>query len=251
MIGNKYHILVAPNGFGKSSISCAFDNLKPQSLKVPESMTHQQDVKNIPFIEIVYNQGKDDMLLRADQDKNEIKKVFSVSVINSRVKPKATSNSGYNPHAKPKASMVIEPVVLVERIPERSAFSVKNSQFEEFLGSNVKVLPSFKVLLDNVSLLGKMIEIADRFNLKKRSLLKTIDIISNDIKNNTAKTDDLLTWIQDQKLSVLREIPELTELVAVVSILSDYTETQKYLLVYQFVKIYHNCPAISRTMAIG
>jgi AAA15 family ATPase/GTPase len=96
MLGNKFHLLVAPNGYGKSSLAAAFDSLKPRSLKIHPSLLHKDDEANKPKLEISYIEDGVEKTLKADDTCNEISKVFSISVINSKLKPRAVAKTGFN-----------------------------------------------------------------------------------------------------------------------------------------------------------
>ena len=71
MLGNKFHLLVAPNGFGKSSFAGAFSSLKPRSLKLPSSLLHKEDESNKAKIEISYSVDDIEMTVSADEGSNE------------------------------------------------------------------------------------------------------------------------------------------------------------------------------------
>src|SRR5690606_29848622 len=107
------------NGYGKSSFAAAFDSLKPRSLKIHPSLLHKNDAANVAEIEIVYTDAGVEKTIIADESRNEISKVFSVSVITSKLKPKAVAKTGFNQYMKPTASLIVEPIVLVDRIPGR------------------------------------------------------------------------------------------------------------------------------------
>jgi ABC-type cobalamin/Fe3+-siderophores transport system ATPase subunit len=56
MIGNKFHVLVAPNGFGKSSLAAAFRSLKPRSLKLSRDDFHARSEVLVPELELVISE---------------------------------------------------------------------------------------------------------------------------------------------------------------------------------------------------
>ncbi len=115
MIRNKIHIIVAPNGFGKSSIAQAFDGLKPKSMSLNDESIYKSKKENLPKIEIECVIDGVTKKLIADKNKNEISKQFSVFVINSKVKPKALAKTGFMPYAKPKPILHIDAIELVKK----------------------------------------------------------------------------------------------------------------------------------------
>ena len=79
---NKYNLLVAPNGFGKSSIAAAFNSLNLNRLSINKEIAHNQDATLLDRakIKIILDDGT---TLEADNSRNEISNYFKVYVINS------------------------------------------------------------------------------------------------------------------------------------------------------------------------
>src|SRR5574343_553133 len=110
IIPNKPSILVAPNGFGKSSLSTAFLSLNNNRILLAEEDFHLNNAANLPRIEIdfVENAGVAHNLF-ADNANNTIKDYFDYFVINNQVHAKATRQS-YNGFTQVRASMDIHPI---------------------------------------------------------------------------------------------------------------------------------------------
>ncbi|PDT48162.1 hypothetical protein CO661_09840 [Sinorhizobium fredii] len=69
---NKPNLLVAPNGFGKSSIACAFASLKPTKLEVPDDHRHGLEHNPQPSLSITYLEENGTTAVRtADETKND------------------------------------------------------------------------------------------------------------------------------------------------------------------------------------
>ena len=75
----KVNILVAPNGFGKSSITAAFNSLAKGKIKVEETDMHQKDTTLIPSLSIVL----DGVTLIANPTTNTINKEITCFIINN------------------------------------------------------------------------------------------------------------------------------------------------------------------------
>lgn len=87
---NRPNIFVAPNGFGKSSISAAFKSLTKMGMRLQKNEYRNADSNNSPFLSIVLSDGKkNEKLLFADIDTNIIDDVFDIEVINSPLKAKS------------------------------------------------------------------------------------------------------------------------------------------------------------------
>lgn len=238
MIGNKFHILVAPNGFGKTSIAQAFDSLRPRSLKVSTTVAHKNDETLVPSIEISYKYDGQDKVARADNSKNEIFKEFSVLVIKSRVKPHATSISGYNKFAKPKASMIIDPITLVEKVPERFKIKYNNEIYKIVFGHNMKILPDMDKILNCPIVLSNFLAKADELKLGRKGFWDSVNSVFHNMKEQKGNKLQMRNWIEQQLVPQLRNIPELARLVDLINHDSKSSEVDNFLLAYQFTKLY-------------
>ena len=84
ILPNKPSLLVAPNGFGKSSITAAFASLNQARLKLEDDHLHEASKANKPVLTIELKDVAGQIsVLTADETKNDISKVLDVYVINS------------------------------------------------------------------------------------------------------------------------------------------------------------------------
>ena len=88
-VANKPNILVAPNGFGKSSFATAFNSLNKNKIQLRESDYYCGNNENPPQITISYRDdaGETHELI-ADDSQNAIKDDISYFVINCRTEAK-------------------------------------------------------------------------------------------------------------------------------------------------------------------
>lgn len=238
MLGNKFHLLVAPNGFGKSSLAGAFSSLKPRSLKIPTSLLHKEDEANKAKIAITYSVNGVETTIKADEGSNDISKIFSVAVINSRLKPHAAAKSGYHQFAKPTASIIIEPIILVECIPKRPTKSISTSAFKQTFGASGKILPNIQSFLDNDLLLCGILSLPGIRRFSQKKVWKQLDPIIDDINARTGTAYQIVDWIESNKLAEFRAIPELAAIATILADFSELTEAERFLVAYQFAKAY-------------
>jgi hypothetical protein len=238
MLGNKFHLLVAPNGFGKSSLAGAFSSLKPRSLKLPPSLLHKEDEANKAKLEITYSVDGVETTVKADEGSNSISKTFSVAVINSKLKPRAVAKTGFNQFAKATASLIIEPIVLVERVPKRPAKSFATSTFKQAFGASGKILPNIQSFLEKDLLLSGILSLPDIGRFAQKSVWKQIDLIIDNINVQTGTADQILAWVAGKKLADFQAIPELAAIATLLADFSDLTEAERFLVAYQFAKAY-------------
>ncbi len=238
MLGNKFHLLVAPNGFGKSSLAASFDSLKPRSLKIHPSLLHKDDAANMPKLEVVYTDEGVEKTVKADDTCNEISKVFSVSVINSKLRPRAVAKTGFNQLAKPSASLIIEPITLVEKVPSRPGNDFAASGFKQAFGTAGKILPNIQDFLANDLLLSRILSLPDLGKFAQKKVWKLIEPIVAAINSQTGTAAQVLDWTKQNKLVEFKAIPELVALAELFDGFSQLSEVERFLTAYQFAKAY-------------
>lgn len=138
-IANKPNILVAPNGFGKSSFATAFNSLNRNRIQLSESDYHCRNNGNLPQITINYRDDAGEIHeLIADNNQNAIKDEISYFVINCRTEARGTRTymGGVS------ATIEIPDIVLIKTIPSRSDFNYSFRERQKAWGDNSKVLPN-------------------------------------------------------------------------------------------------------------
>ncbi|HNO74381.1 MAG TPA: hypothetical protein PKG49_01950 [Nitrosomonas mobilis] len=146
IIPNKPSLLVAPNGFGKSSFAIAFASLNAARLKLPAESCHRGDEGNKPKLTMsVETAGVAEELI-ADENKNEISAKFDIHVLSSRLRAKAKKRymGGFT---SVSASLEIDQVVLVDRIPQKVQFGYSLAACRKAFGKNGKILKSIEAVL--------------------------------------------------------------------------------------------------------
>jgi energy-coupling factor transporter ATP-binding protein EcfA2 len=145
ILPNKPSLMVAPNGFGKSSIATAFASLVPSKLKLDKDFFHKsnENLKPKLTLEIQRADGSIETLV-ADENGNTISSSIDVFVINSRLEAKATKRN-MGGFTSASASLQINEIVLVDKIPERVNFSYKATDARREFGANGKPFPTSTV----------------------------------------------------------------------------------------------------------
>ena len=140
ILPNKPSLLVAPNGFGKSSFACAFASLQNNKISVHDNHLHQnnQELEARLFIEY-QDQAGIVHSLRADPTSNTISEHFSWFVINNQIKAKGTGRN-IGDRTSISADITIEPITLIDTIPEQNNFSYSYTNQKSTFGKNGKIL---------------------------------------------------------------------------------------------------------------
>lgn len=154
-MANRPNILVAPNGFGKSSLATVFKSLKSNKIELDKDDYYMNDETNLPVLKLKLSTGE---ALEASRDANSISSYFRVYVINSQLKPKAIAQS-YGGRTIAKASMDIKPTVIIPTIPQKVKFDFSLKQMKQDFGNSGK-------LLSDISMLFKDFDFVDKISKK-------------------------------------------------------------------------------------
>lgn len=208
ILPNKPSILVAPNGFGKSSFAYAFALLQADKLTVRGYLCHRLDVDKRPRIFIRHQDADNTILdLEATDSSNEIRDKFDCFVINSQINAKGTGvNYG--------SELTIEPVALISNFPEKAKFKYSPKSIRSIFGINSKVLPNITELLSNSVLIKNIyanISILDK--LLESQTQQHISEFIQELNHQSGTVLKLLNWIEEYKLEALISISPLNDLM--------------------------------------
>lgn len=153
---------VAPNGFGKTSIATAFKSIKQSNLDIDEDDKYMNDMSRDSLIQLTDAQGNTYL---ANSTSNTISQTFSTFVINSQVKPKASSRS-FGGFSAASPSLVVDPIILVNTIPSTAEFAYSFISMKTFYTSSVGKL------LCNLTTMLKSSPFVHSISKNKEALLK-------------------------------------------------------------------------------
>lgn len=179
MHANHPNILVAPNGFGKSTIAVTFKGLQSGKLELKRNDIYLCDETNIPSLRIKLS-GDNVGTYCADNTQNTITALADVTVINNPVYAKNTGRNMGSYHTA-SAELGVEPIILCANVPSNATL---NYQFRTLTGSfgagHQKLFLNLNNVFNNTD---NLINIASN----KRTLIECID----QIKPKTAILDFL------------------------------------------------------------
>ena len=237
IISNKPSVLVAPNGFGKSSLAIAFNSLNNNRINLDKDYYHENNSNFTPKITLSFERDRTSSTLEADNSKNEIFKEFSCFVINSQLYARGIGSR----FGTATATMNIEDIVLVDKMPEKAFFNYKYNTFKNLFGINSKILPNIEDLLSNKMLIISLFEKRDFFhkaiNAKNKGIITTFIDKINALSPSISK-DKILENIG----SDLSDLQKNTYLKAIADIIKNYetNEVSSYLSAIQFIWLYNN-----------
>lgn len=162
---NRPNILVAPNGFGKTSFAVAFNSLKSNHLELDGVNYYNGADTNFPVLRLKLSTGES---LEADYNHNTISDHFDVFVINCQLKPKATAQR-YGGRLIARASMDIKPTIMIKTIPQRINFDYSFTRNKRDFGINGKLLTDISDIYNNPN---SMIQISEKVNFGEFGLVR-------------------------------------------------------------------------------
>ncbi|EHU9455701.1 hypothetical protein L3I75_004623 [Vibrio vulnificus] len=231
---NKPCVLVAPNGFGKSSLACAFKSLKSNKLDLKDDDFHNGDLSLLPELTVELNNVK----YLADTNQNEIYGNFDYFVINNPIvaKAKQMKMGGFT---RATASITVDTIELVATIPEKVMFDYSIKDNRAWFGSNGKILSNIGDALVNnddfIYLLSKKIDFS-KFD-EKRNYINPVKLIVEEINNLEGTSDEIKDEIKKSTLSSLELIEPLKILCLLIKDFTGDSIVDCYLHSLQLVRM--------------
>lgn len=237
---NKYNLLVAPNGFGKSSIALAFNGLKKTRLSITGDNKHNQNDSLDAKLEIKLDNGT---TLTADSTHNDISSVFKVFVISNPLTVKATApmKRGF---AIPHGELIVEPITIETNIPRQIDLGYSYKNMKKDLKSNKGLLPNISYLLDsskfyecievNTSDLDKFEKIGTRRDKLFNNVIKDFECFKG---KNLEEIKSMFRSESFDKLSIDISYNKILDVINVFCP-DSYSSLEKFLVFYQLIILY-------------
>ncbi|WP_343663807.1 hypothetical protein [Chryseobacterium mucoviscidosis] len=213
LVPNKPNILVAPNGFGKSSFAIAFNSLRTNKIELNEKNYYLKNENNEPYLSIKLSNG---ICLIADKNQNTISDTFDVFVINNQTEPKAKVQT-FSGHSFAKPSLDIMPTILIKTIPPKITFDYSSSLFKSNFGKNGgKIFSNITSLFKNSQFIHRLISEIDftRFDLKNNKAI--IENSLAEMNTYEGKGNEIKKLIETNILPKIIAIDELNKLAKII-----------------------------------
>lgn len=237
---NKPSILVAPNGFGKSSFGIGFNALGRDKINLDEKHCHNNDASNLPEIKLNIQDSSGNSTLTANNTSNSISEVFDVFVINSQLMSKATKmRIGGNVIVK--SSLEISPTVLVPTIPKKVEFGYHYPAAKRNFGNNGKVLNDISPLVHCAPAIWQIVNEVPLHKFSQVKVSRSIAEIIGEVNALSGTADEIRNWLNTNKINDFSAVPELNQLA---SIIGSYDfpflelTMDSYLAALQFIELY-------------
>ncbi len=237
LIPNKPIILVAPNGFGKSSFSIAFDSLKKSKIELDQKHYHNDDDTNRPILSLTIEDSAGQRTITANDTSNSINNDFDVFVINSQLMAKATKMN-ISGNVIVKSSLEIAPTVLIPTIPAKVLFTYSPSSAKTSFGVNGKILPNISNVFNCAPLMWEISQHIDfsKFGQVKNS--RVLSTIKSEINAQSGTADSIKTWIETHKKTELDSVEEFRKLSETLRKFDEIkTDVDSYLAAFQIIEV--------------
>lgn len=235
---NKPTLLVAPNGFGKSSIASAFNSIKNNRIDLNKDDFYQGSEDNLPRMSIRYTDKEGvEKTVVANSSSSSIKSDFGIFVIRNFTKPKGKGSIG----GRTSAYLDIPDIVLVKTIPERVNFSYRCSDYKRNFGTNGKILPNIKNILENKSFINKIsYNYGILENASKIRVLESINEIVSVVNCQEGSAADITNWLGSNKIDDFRATESLIPIHSIIKMFySEFSDLKIYLIAIQVIWLFN------------
>ncbi|GGE97952.1 ATP-binding protein [Sphingomonas prati] len=225
ILPNKPTLIVAPNGTGKTSLARAFGSLQSTRIALNKDDYYQGNDQNSPRLELTYEDEAGSLVVKAaDSASNQIGSEFDVYTIGGQLVPKASKRK-ISGNVVATASIEVQPVVLIPKVPKKTPFSYDYSLVKSALGVSGKAFPNISAILANKCL---MLRIQKEVDLSRALLAtphKAVTAFAEAVKTATGTAQQILDAIPEDMTAELEAVPHIA---AIVGILKDENVTLPY-----------------------
>ena len=231
----KINILVAPNGYGKSSITAAFKSLTKTKIKVEKEDIYKENEQLDTSLSIT----EDGNTYTADQNKNELANHFKVAVVNSRLVAKAIGRNMGTFHPV-QGYLGINDFEIIHKIPTNCVILYSIQNIRSSFGKDGKVLPNISSLLVNNAFLSQLDDIySDLDKLSAKNRQDNINEIIQIINELHGTVENIINIFNIRSLDKLKQDSSYSNVVELIKKhIDDTTEPKLFLYFYQIQKIY-------------
>jgi len=243
IVHNKPSILVAPNGFGKSSIATAFNSINANRIDLDEDDYYFENSANLPKIQVEYERVDGTIaILNADNSHNTISNEIDCFVINNQIIPRGIGSR----FGRATASLEIKDVILVDRIPKKTLFNYSYRIMKTKFGCCCRVLPNLDSVLNNFLLVEQL---SENYTALKRGngdrIQGKIDAIIENINAQKGTSQELHDWVVANSLVDLKQIEYLKTIGDLINTydIGYNSEVNSYLAAIQLIWLYNDNPS--------
>lgn len=215
LVPNRPNILVAPNGFGKSSFAIGFDSLRSNKIELDEKHYYLKNTSNRPILTLTLTTGQ---TLVADDTQNTISDYFDIFVINNQTEPKSVVQTIPGRPAFAKTSLDILPTTLIQTIPSKIPFEYNSATMKSKFGANgSKLLNNISNLFNCGHLFFRIEREIDFTRFALKPYRQIFDSAFPDINEQNGTGNSIKGWIQVNILPSFQGLDEFKKLADIIT----------------------------------
>lgn len=231
----KLNLLVAPNGFGKTSLATAFSSLKPKKLEVGETDKYQKS----PLAQSSLSITLDGNTYTANQGQNEISKNIFPFVVRGKLKPGVIAKT-FSGHSSTRSFLDIEKIK-VRDVHPNCAIQYSIRSIRSGFGNNGKILHDISNCFDNYAFTYKVVlcfPCFERYKTQMRGRL--IDEAKNKINALRGSSDEIITQVSGDAdfFTELEAEQYYLEAIDILDHDNHLTSLERFCLFYQLLILY-------------
>lgn len=161
LTANQPNIVVAPNGYGKSTIATAFETAANGRMKISEKDLYQHNPDNHPKLEVELCGENAGTYVSTDIEGN-ISRNITLYTINSPLYAKSTTR-GFGRNVAATADLRVEQVVVYSRIPESCSLNYSYRGISSTYGNKRKLFINISEMLKDCSNIESLLDIKNCF----------------------------------------------------------------------------------------
>lgn len=187
LTANQPNIVVAPNGYGKSTIATAFKACASGRIKLDAKDMYHQDINNHPKLEIELLGDNAGTFISTDVE-SDISAHMSVYTISSPLYAKSTTRS-FGRRITGTADLRVEQVIVYDSIPEAESINYTYRSISRSFGDKSKLFLNISEMLSDYDNISKLFDIKDSLSKccnQVRIQRKFNDFLDNCHNNGTA-----------------------------------------------------------------
>lgn len=235
ILKNRPNILVACNGFGKTSIATAFKHAANQtSIKLPDEVRHQHNAAKAAKISLELDDDGEKKTLSVTEaaHSNDIRKHFDIHVIGDmrRIKASAKNMGGFS---RASAKQVIDPIVICDK-PKDADNPYKITDAKREFGNHSSLLKNLNdSIFTSPHFLMRSTEFMQAISpLIKRRQWAKIEAIQTKIANHTGSDLDAIAGVEADIQQLFAE-PSLQLAAKIIADTSGFDNNTVFLTLWQ------------------
>lgn len=189
LIANQPNIVVAPNGYGKSTIATAFEAAANGKMKINDKDLYQRSADNHPKLEVELCGENSGTYVSTDTEGN-ISKNITLCTINSPLYAKSTTR-GFGRNVAATADLRVEQVTVYSQIPVSCSLNYSYKTISSRYGNKRKLFVNISKMLTDCNNISSLLEIKDCFKkccTQQRIQLEFRDFLNSCSENGTAES---------------------------------------------------------------